>query len=139
MIRLLLTVFFVSWAVWTDLKTERVPNRLNGLFLGSALGYRVLGGVGNWQDWLHALALLALCLGPLWFLGMLGAGDIKFLSGMGGFWGSEGVIWIIVYSIPCSLMFLTGLSLWRGKLIRVIPGMPAFAGGYLWWVIRGAL
>ena len=139
MIRLLVTGFFMSWAVWTDLNTGRVPNRLNGLLMSSALVYRMLAGIGNWDDVLRAFVLLALCLGPLWFMDMLGAGDIKFLAGMGGFWGTEGVIWMTIYSIPCALVLFTGLSVWRRKWVLLFPGMPAFAGGYLWWVMYGAL
>lgn len=101
-------VVFTTAAVCMDLNQERIDNRLIGIgwFLGCV--YQVvqngLKGVGLF--FVGAFIPIALLYVLFWFR-MMGAGDIKLLSAVGGFMG------------PWSSLMCVGLSLVFGAILSV--------------------
>lgn len=90
-------------AVWRDIQSHRIPNRLvlSGLLLGLTcngllplLAQAPIAQVGTlgWTDsLLGALAGLAVLL-PMYLLRALGAGDVKLLAMVGAFIGPQAVL-----------------------------------------------
>ena len=85
-------------ALWHDLRTRRIPNRLvlwgtvGGVVLnsmlpaGAGLFQQPFGGLGLLQSLAGAAAGLALLL-PMYLLRALGAGDVKLMAMCGAFLG----------------------------------------------------
>ena len=88
MIDLLLTFGLIATcaiAVWSDIRTGRIPNVLTLCGLIAALSLRAVGGFDLLGSGLAGAALaLALSL-PLFLLGGLGGGDVKLLVAVGAF------------------------------------------------------
>jgi len=90
-------------ALWHDLRTRRIPNRLvlwgtlTGLILnsfvpaGAGLFDAAFGGLGPLQALAGAAAGLALLL-PMHLLRALGAGDVKLMAMVGAFIGPQQVL-----------------------------------------------
>ena len=93
----------LAMAVWRDVQSHRIPNRLvlSGLLLGLAcngllplVAQPPLGQFGTlgWSDsLLGALVGLAALL-PMYLLRALGAGDVKLLAMVGAFLGPQAVL-----------------------------------------------
>jgi prepilin peptidase CpaA len=75
-------------ASWNDYRRHRVPNWLNAGLLASGLAAQTLfGGLAGLQT---ALAGAALGLAPLfvlWSMRAMGAGDVKYMAGLGAWLG----------------------------------------------------
>jgi prepilin peptidase CpaA len=88
MIDLLLTIGLIAMcmaAVWSDVRTGRIPNVLTLSGLALALALRTVSGLGPLGAGLSG-ALLALLLSiPLFLIGGLGGGDVKLLVAVGAF------------------------------------------------------
>lgn len=118
-------------AVWTDVKSHRISNRLvfsgavlgllcNGL-LPEGLGYVSMlpGALGFWLA-LGGLALgIALTL-PMYILGAMGAGDVKLMAMVGAFLGPRAlfVAALLIFIAGGVLALLTTLT--NGKLGQML-------------------
>lgn len=93
-------------AVWMDIRTRRISNRLIGL--GLFIGYiRNLSGYG-WNGSFHFLIQISvpvLVFYLLFLMHVLGAGDIKLFSVIGSCVGLEGLAAVIVYSFLAGAVF----------------------------------
>ena len=90
-------------AVWHDLRSHRIPNRLvvSGFLLGLTLNGLLpqlatlppgqMGGLGWGSSLLGAAAGLAVLL-PMYLMRALGAGDVKLMAVVGAFVGPEAVL-----------------------------------------------
>ncbi len=105
----LLAGFLVA-AVWQDVRTRRIPNRLvlvgtlAGLVLNGALPLALSqtvarpGGLG-WLASFEGMALGLVLLLPLYALKTLGAGDVKLLAMVGAFVGPHAVLGVLVATL----------------------------------------
>jgi prepilin peptidase CpaA len=89
----------LALAVWTDLKSRRIPNALVAMGLCLALASVPMGwgSVSLSQCLLGALTGLVLFL-PLYLFGAVGAGDAKLMAAVGAFVGPYAVLWAAVYT-----------------------------------------
>lgn len=94
---IVLTFTFIAAAF--DLKSEKIPNVwiLSGWFCGFvlALSQTEFHGI---LSYLSGLSVPLILLSFLFFFRVMGAGDIKLLSVIGGFMGPSSILWCIFYS-----------------------------------------
>ena len=113
---ILLAAAFVS-----DMRTMRIPNRLNAAALAAGLLFHMAAGIWTvWSEpaasgpWMTAAlraaghGLLAACLGagagfamtlPLYRLGAVGGGDVKLFAALGSWLGMRETFDCLVYAI----------------------------------------
>src|SRR5215469_8171995 len=82
------TVIVLAVATFTDLRSRRIPNWLVLPFMlaGVAVSAWLHGWTGVWQS-LSGLALGAVLLGVLCWLGGMGMGDVKLCAAIGAWIG----------------------------------------------------
>ena len=146
MIDLLLTVGLVATcaiAVWSDLRTGRIPNVLTLTSLTAALLLRAAGGLDLLGGGLAGAGVaLALSL-PLFLLGGLGGGDVKLLVAVGAFLApARLLVALVVMAITGGVIALAAVvrkralgrtlaNVWRivktavlAALFRTVPRSP---------------
>lgn len=121
----------LSIAVWHDVRTRRIPNRLvlaglpAGLFLNTVLP----AGAGLFSDPAGAIGLLASLAGaavglatllPLYAMGAMGAGDVKLMAMIGAFLGPQSVIGAALLSLLAGGVLALAVACWTGTLARVL-------------------
>lgn len=106
-------------AVFTDLKTGKIPNRLilAGLVLGVVFQIAEKGILGL-LVFAGGAGVPILIFGLLYYLRMLGAGDIKLLCVTGGLAGPMGCLVCIFLTIFWGGFLSLGLMLYRRNLVR---------------------
>ena len=150
------------WVPWLavlmasyDLAERRIPNPLNALAALLGLGWALLSGglPGLGQALLGGLTAFGL-LAVFFFLGTVGAGDVKALAALGTFMGPWGAVQLFFYTVVAggllallrlalarrSLAAGGGLAAWRllAKDLELPYGL-AIAGGALALRVAGGL
>ncbi|MEE2750904.1 MAG: A24 family peptidase [Myxococcota bacterium] len=105
-------------ALYTDIKSSRVPNQLT--FGAMGLSVLVAAGQGTVMDCLQGIGLALALMGPGWLLGRaIRAGDAKLLMAVGGFWGPflvfKACLLTYALSIPATILVLV----WHGRLLQM--------------------
>lgn len=105
-------------AVWMDLSTGKVKNWWIIMLWVTAFLYEVAqcGPVGIWH-FLWGSLFPMLLLYPLFRFRMLGAGDVKVFSALGGIMGSSTICSTIFVSIFCGGILSLGILFIHGNLI----------------------
>ena len=119
-----------AWAVREDLLAHRISNRLTGSLLCVALALQF--AFGGWSGLGHAAlgALVGLAvLLPLYVLGAMGAGDVKFLAALGALLDPHWALIAGLYTLIAGAV-LAGGHLILGTLRAAV--LPAGAP----WVLR---
>jgi len=88
---LLLLLFL---AALTDLRTDRVPNGLIVIGIGSGISGSFLFHVNSWQP-VVSMLLAFLLMYPLFKIGALGAGDVKVFLVVGSFFTVKGFLTVL--------------------------------------------
>jgi prepilin peptidase CpaA len=117
-------------AVFFDLRDRRIPNWLTLLGLSVGLMWHWIAPEGAWafDQWhpgstgilgsaLAALLMLVVFF-PLWLLGLLGAGDVKLLAVVGGFFGVRSDHWTQL-PVVIGCIFVAGGALSLFRLIKL--------------------
>ena len=109
--KVLLSGLILTRAVYTDMKTGTIENRLTGAGLAAGLLMNLMegGGQGFWES-LRASALMLASLFILFLLRGLGAGDIKLLAAVTAFFPRMAVRLAVA-------SFLAGAVLAAGKML----------------------
>jgi prepilin peptidase CpaA len=117
-------------ALWHDLRTRRIPNRLvlwgtvGGVLLnsmlpaGAGLFQQPFGGLGLLQSLAGAAAGLALLL-PMYLLRALGAGDVKLMAMCGAFLGPDAVLEAALLTFLCGGVLALAAAL-AGRRLRLV-------------------
>lgn len=108
-------------AVFSDLRSRRIPNTLIVAGWAVAFGWQLLAPSGNWAfDFrapgavgmagtvVGATALLAAFL-PFYFFGIMGAGDVKLMSVVGAFFGVGPGAWTQLVGVSLFVLASGGL------------------------------
>ncbi len=105
---------FLAAAFVTDVRSRRIPNLLNLIFILSGLIYQ--SAAGGWEGLLFAVkgagagfAVLFL----LYILGAVGAGDVKLFAGIGAWTGILFTAQTLLYSILFAGAIGLGVLCWR--------------------------
>jgi prepilin peptidase CpaA len=118
-------------ALWHDLRTRRIPNRLvlwgtvGGVLLnsmlpaGAGLFQQPFGGLGLLQSLAGAAAGLALLL-PMYLLRALGAGDVKLMAMCGAFLGPLAVLEAVLLTLLAGGVLAIAAALLGRRLRQVL-------------------
>lgn len=100
MIKYILIILLLTIALYTDTKAYKIKNNVIILFLllGLIINYAYLGFNGI-EVWVIGLIVPFILLFILFMLKMIGAGDIKLISTIGGILGIEFLINASIYII----------------------------------------
>ena len=114
-----LAVLFSIGAVAADIRTDRVDNRLilSGWAAGCILQI-ISSGVRGAVPFLAGSAIPLLLLFPLFLFRMMGAGDIKLLSVLGGLLGCRGALACIFWSLICGACLALVIIRMEQSLLR---------------------
>jgi prepilin peptidase CpaA len=109
------------WMAWNDIRTNRIPNYLT---LGCALagliyqlGFHGLSGLG------HGLLGMVLGFGLLilfYWMGGMGAGDVKALAALGTWLGPRQTLLLFIYMALSGLLVILVFLWWKGLLWQKI-------------------
>jgi len=119
---LLLLPGILAPAVYSDLRSHRIPNKLIILGLFVALVFQLAASAtpGLWSGLLGAAIGLA-CFMPFYAMRAMGAGDVKLMAVVGFFMSPMGALHAALFSLLagglCALCYL----MWRGLRASVSP------------------
>ena len=127
---LLVMTLLVLVALMFDLTQRRIPNRLVVLMVGIGLLINLIGPqaahrmAGLFSDTPGALGIKGAGLGaltglvvflPFYLLHAMGAGDVKFMAGIGSFVGSAAVVNISLFILITGGVLAMVRMVWAGK------------------------
>jgi prepilin peptidase CpaA len=128
---ILLLCALLGLAVWHDVRSRRIPNRLvfPGAFAGLALHTVLAAGSGLFTEPFGGLGLLSglagLALGlalllPMYMLRAMGAGDVKLMAMVGAFLGPQAVFGAALSSLLAGGLLALTVALWQGTLVKML-------------------
>lgn len=110
----LLLILLVALAFYTDATTMRIPNPLTGAAVILAAAYYLIAD--GWRGIVFSLTGLAVsfvALLPLYWIGAVGAGDVKLFAAVGALSGTHFALYSLLYSIFYGGLIGMGLLLLR--------------------------
>ncbi len=152
---LIMLAIAVAW----DLRSGRIPNKLNGFWIIYGLLTSLMaGGIRGLLQGMAGVLIPVLGLMILFHFRVIGAGDIKLFAGVGAFVGAD-VFWIIIYSfLLCGIYgavlvvirIIKGLVTGgiRAGIIRLFTKQGSYTrvafslfilGGFLWYLVKGGM
>ncbi|MCL4500297.1 MAG: prepilin peptidase [Deltaproteobacteria bacterium] len=123
---LLAPLFLTVCMAWTDLRSNRIPNclTLGGALagLGYHLGFHGLPGLLNGLMGLGLGFALLICF---YWLGGLGAGDVKALAALGAWLGPLQTVYLFIYMAISGGLVIIVFLWWKGLLLSKIKRLGA--------------
>lgn len=117
----------LGWSAWSDIKTERVPNRVTIPAIFAGIVYWVIVGffieIGPWEAGKAALVtgIIAFAGAALVFiLGGIGGADVKTLT-IVGTWSASSMVVLgtVVYAMIFTIL-LAIFTAWRHGMVRQV-------------------
>ncbi len=98
-IKIIITIILIMLALISDIRTYKIKNRLVGIFIiiGIATNVGLQGKQGIGFSFIGIISPVVI-LFLLYYLKMLGAGDIKLFSAIGAVMGVRFVVYAMAYS-----------------------------------------
>lgn len=120
-------VAFIGAALYTDLKTRRIPNTLNVTSLIIALGlHSYFGGLNGFLFSLGGFAVGFGILFVLWIIGGGGGGDMKMMGAAGAWVGAFPVLAIFIasafFAVLCTIVLMVKNA---GKSKKLLTSMAS--------------
>ena len=116
-----------------DYKTHRIPNWLIVCCMFAGLGYRLIsGGHKGGLEYLASALLTTILLYFVFWIGAIGAGDVKMLGVCAGFFPWNKVLYFLFFA----LMIAAVIALFKMYLERNMKDRLYYLGEYLWDVFR---
>ena len=119
---LLLLPGILAPAVYSDIRSHRIPNKLIILGLIVALFFQLAASAthGLWSGLLGAVIGLA-CFIPFYAMRAMGAGDAKLMAVVGFFMGPAGALYAALFSLITGGLCALGYLMWCGLRASVRP------------------
>ena len=112
-----------------DYKTHRIPNWLIVCCMFAGLGYRLIsGGHKGVLEYLASALLTTILLYFVFWIGAIGAGDVKMLGVCAGFFPWNKVLYFLFFA----LMIAAVIALFKMYLERNMKDRLYYLGEYLW-------
>ncbi|AIQ56732.1 A24 family peptidase [Paenibacillus borealis] len=123
---------FLTAALFTDIRWMRIPNwiTLPALIAGITLQMIMSGWHGLLLSLCGAGAGFLLLL-IMYFIGAVGAGDVKLFAGIGAWTGVLFSLQVIVYSVLLGAVVGWIIILFRGEAGRRVRGLISRTAGFL--------
>ena len=119
-------------AVILDLRTQKIPNIWLCLGWMGGLGYQYLTAQGQGMKHFAAGSLLpVILLWVLFYFRMLGAGDIKLLSVLGGIMGTPAILLCVIWSVIFGAVLSVGVIIICGDLMQRLHYFTNYLKTYL--------
>jgi prepilin peptidase CpaA len=119
-VTLLLVPAILAQAVYTDLRSHRISNRLTFFGLLAGLGLQCFGtGLQGLTAGLLGAGVGLACFAPFYLLRAMGAGDVKLLAAVGAFLGPQGALCAALFSLLAGGSGAIGYVLWRALIASV--------------------
>lgn len=114
----------LACAVWFDIRTRRIPNRLVLSGLAMSFATQAFIGLHGLQAWgLGLLAGFGLLL-PLYLLRAMGAGDVKLMALVGSFLGPVSTLGVVVATLISGGVLAIVVALHKGALLQALRNVP---------------
>lgn len=124
-------------AAWFDIKARRIPNWLVLTGLISSLGIQLLFSSGRVSSWSSgALVGFGLFL-PLYLVRAMGAGDVKLMAMVGGFFGPVGAAGVVLTTLVAGGILAVGVALWSGALRHTVANVRILVTQTIFKTFRG--
>ncbi len=133
MVSIAFLIGILALASRLDLKERRIPNQVVLIGLAGVATLAASGGLPALGAAALGLIVMLGVFSPIYFLGWLGAGDVKLIALVGGFFGVEQIFSIVLLiTLAGGLLSLIYLSLSRlGLVDSRVPYAVAILGGVL--------
>jgi prepilin peptidase CpaA len=128
---ILMFCVLLAAAVWHDVRSRRIPNRL--VFIGAALAlalqtllpggdgfFNVNGGALGLLASLEGLGLGLVFLLPMYMLRAMGAGDVKLMAMVGAFVGPQLIIGATIATLIAGGVLAISVALANGSLRKMM-------------------
>jgi len=117
------TLIVLSVATFTDLRNRRIPNWLVVPFM--VLGLIASAWLHGWHGLGQAFAGLGLALllyGFLFWMGGMGAGDVKLAAAIGAWIGPNQLFFALIVTAMVGGIMALGWAVWGGFLKELLNG-----------------
>lgn len=110
----------LACAVWIDIRSRRIPNRLVVLGLAVSFAIQAFSGFHGLQLWsLGLLAGFGLLL-PLYLFRAMGAGDVKLMAMVGSFLGPVAALGVVMATLIAGGVLAVLVALSKGAMVQTL-------------------
>ena len=120
MVPILVLTLGLATAVFTDVRTRRIPNWLTGAIAGAGFGLAFGGGVVTPAQASLGLLTGLLLMMPGHLIGATGAGDVKLMAAVGTLLGPDLTFRAFLYSAVAGGVFAVAVATHRGILATTL-------------------
>ena len=128
----ILAAVFALTAGITDLRSRRIPNWLTYSAILCAIALHSIAGgwPGARLSLIGAAVGLAILL-PFVLLRSLGGGDWKLAGGLGAFFGTQRLMWVLILTLLINGLVALGMVIWKRQVGRTLKNIGRMLWGFL--------
>ena len=123
-------------AVWSDIRTRRIPNALTVAGWAVAMALRAVDGPQALLLGIGGTAIAVVVALPFVAAGGLGGGDAKLLAAVGAFLGPEQLLVALLITALAGGVIATVLAIHRGALYESLVGAGALLGSMFGFAVE---
>lgn len=127
-----LVVLYAFWAMILDLARSKIGNQylIFGWLVGAVMAF-IRAGTGGLPDYLGGAILPIILLFILFYFRMMGAGDIKLLSVLGGMVGIRASVSLLICSFLAGAILSIGILTYRKSWSRRFRFLIRYVHNYM--------